>query len=198
MMLINKHVVYAILTFVGILVVGGAALVWPALNKRSSVIEAVADLNRRSAGLSSTTSEVEALARQVQAMGDRVRDDFKQIPDQANLADVMRTLSLPVDGQSVADQTFTAGTPGDALTDAAGGAMHLRIMPLTIDMQATFESVYAVLEATESMPRLIRVSSLHMNFKRDPKTEHVQRPLIEASLGLEAVFASASPEPAES
>ena len=90
-------------------------------------------------------------------------------------------------------------------------------MPLTVDMQATFDSVFALIRNAESMDRLVRVASVRVMCKREftaesaesaEKTSRKSRsafsassavnnplesdrfgsPILKASVGLEAIY----------
>jgi hypothetical protein len=105
------------------------------------------------------------------------------------MASVIRKLSLPVDKVTVHDQTFTAGTATSAIPGHS--EVTTMAMPLTVEMQATFDSVFAMVRAAESMSRLVRVSSVRVLCKREKDEEP---PVLTASVGLEAIF---EPEVAE-
>ena len=60
-----------------------------------------------------------------------------------------------------------------------------RVQPLTVDMEARFDSIFALLRAAESMDRLLRVSSVKIACER--RVAGVQ-PLAKASIVLEAVY----------
>jgi hypothetical protein len=54
-------------------------------------------------------------------------------------------------------------------------------------MEASFDSVYALLQAAESMRRLVRIASIQMICDRET-VEHSDLPFITASVGLEAIY----------
>jgi hypothetical protein len=58
-------------------------------------------------------------------------------------------------------------------------------LPLTVDMVARFDAVFALLRAAESQEHLVRVSSVNMEASRD---DAQAVPLVTASVRLEAVF----------
>jgi len=93
----------------------------------------------------------------------------------------MRRLSMPVDGVYVYDQTFTAGDPREAVP---GGDLSIMVQPLTVDMDARFDSIFALMGQAESMDRLMRISSVSIAIDRTNK----ENTIATASIVLESVF----------
>jgi Tfp pilus assembly protein PilO len=158
----------------------------------ASLRQQIREMNVKIAGLDSNRKTVAKLEEEVKQASERSQTQLKVIPEAPDVADLIRKLSLPVDGVNVVDQTFTAGTANDVDLGTAGT---VRTMPLTVDMDATFDSIFALMRAAESMNRLLRVSSLKVAVKpegRDSKDEAAADvPVLEASLGIEAVYAPA-------
>ena len=55
---------------------------------------------------------IATLTKQVELMTHRMETELKAIPETPDIADLMRRLSMPVDGVYVYDQTFTGITTG--------------------------------------------------------------------------------------
>lgn len=182
-----------IITLVG----GGAAglalglglLAGPAWRERAAAHAERADLDVRMAGLTDQTAAVTRLAEELAERRDTLRTSLKEIPDSPDVAAIMRQLSLPADGATVLDQTFTAGTAGDAVVGTPGPE---QVVPLTVDVRARFDSVFALMLAAESMDRLVRVASVRMAV--DPEYADEEAPIVTASIGLEVVYAAVDPE----
>jgi Tfp pilus assembly protein PilO len=174
------------------MVIALGVLLWTTGSKRNELNHQILTLEEKMRGLSGHTSELERLAVEVSGLRKFVDNDLKAIPASADVASLIGRLSLPVDGTIVVDQTFTRGSVGPAI---AGDDGPLRVMPVTIDMEATFDSLFAVLRSAESMQRLIRIATLRMNFERDEKTEHIDVPRVRASMSLEAVFEAPPEDP---
>jgi hypothetical protein len=169
-----------------------ALLVLPAYREARAVDRQIAELRTKVAGLQDQTQAVERLADEVVKVKRRLDRDLKIIPDSPDIAGLIRKLSQDVDHVAVLDQTFTAGSAGDAAT---GGGTTTQAMPLTVDMEASFESVFALLRNAESMSRLVRVASVHVLCKRDEKKpQNAAMPIVQASVGLEAVYEPAATE----
>lgn len=178
----------ALLVIFGVLVIlvgGGGLLVWPGYQEVRQTRARIADLHAKIEGLSGQAEEVARLAEELAAKQDRVRYELREIPTVPDIASLMRRLSFPIDGGQVLDQTFTAGSandilPHDETSDAKG-------MPLTVDMRATFDSIFALIQAAESMDRLVRITSVQLVCDREAKTKD-EHPVIAATVGLEAIY----------
>ena len=180
--------------------------IWPGYREAASVRGQVITLRAKIAGLGDEHQKVTELAEQVDQARRRITLEYKAIPDSPEVAELIRKLSLPVDGVTVMDQTFTAGAAEDLLTsrrgDDQGPAANaqesyrlsgiqpdstLKAMPLKVEMTATFDSIFALMRAAESMDRLMRIASLKVICKRDDHTSELA-PMLNATVGLEAVY----------
>jgi len=188
----GKHIVMASAGLALALALGLGFIVWPNYREVSSIRRQIADLEGKMQGLQGQTQALDRLGAQVSKARWRMEHDLKEIPDSPDIAGLIRKLSQEVDHSTVLDQTFTAGTAGDAV--AGGGESQMQAMPLTVDMEATFESVFALLRNAESMHRLIRVASVHVVCKRDDKKPQIGTPIVRARGGLEAIYESAPAE----
>jgi hypothetical protein len=87
-----------------------------------------------------------------------------------------------VDGANVRDQMFDAGDPKDAVY---GSELSTQVTPLTIDMEARFDAVFALLRTAESMDRLLRISTVQVVCNR---VDEDDEPFTKATVVLEAVY----------
>lgn len=165
---------------------GGGLLVRATHREARSLNEQARDLYSRMANLEDTTAEVGRLIRELEMARQYASQNLKVIPEGPEVADLMRRLSLRVDGATVLDQTFTTGSPSDAIPGEKGA----QAMPITIDMQARFDSIFAVIRATEAMDRLVRVSSIRLTCNRDAKGAPNNRDesILTASVSIEAIY----------
>ena len=178
------------------LVVLVAAMAWlfiyPGYREAAAFRREVTNLKNKIAGLSTQNNQVVKLAERVEEARARVGSDCKIIPESPEIAELIRKLSLPVDGASVVDQTFTAGSPDEI---PVGDKATVKSMPLKVEMNATFDSIFALLRSAESVNRLVRVTSVKVICKRDEKAPGAEArvvadlaPLLNASVGLEAIY----------
>ena len=179
----NRYLFITMMLICLAVLVGGGFFVIPAYHRTSQNKARIANLQSKISGLAGQTVAVTQLADEVSVMNERRDLELKGIPEVADMATLMRKLSMPVDGITVRDQTFTAGSPNPATQDEEDTA---QAMPLTIDMVGRFDSVYALIQAAESMNRLLRVTSLRMEV--EPELENAEVRFITASVSLDAIF----------
>jgi Tfp pilus assembly protein PilO len=189
----------------------------------------ITQLQAKIAGLESHASAVDALRDQCLLLRRQLQTECKSIPPSADLAGLIRALSQDVDRLNVMDQTFTAGSPSLAFDQPstvngqrpaaesrslnADRPTSLHTMPLTIDMDASFASTFALLRQVEALPRLVRVNSVRISIamprsgvsgqrsaaeSRNLNSDHSPSlhdgeggatPMVKSSIGLEAIYA---------
>ena len=126
--------------------------------------------------------EVEQMRQDFSSMEAKVQVDCKLVPDSPNTSEIVKALSLEVDGYQVLDQSFTAGSTASKLQQKGGFA----IQPLAVTLHADFESIFSVIEKVESMNRLVRISSLRITTK--DLGSFGEAPVLEAAIGLHAMY----------
>jgi hypothetical protein len=107
---------------------------------------------------------------------------MKRVPEAPDIAELMRILSLPLDGVTVLDQEFTAA---DINEPVPGYDVEFMAAPLYVNMVARFDAVFALIRAAESMGQLLRVNSLRLNAQRDAEGT---MPMADASIALEVIY----------
>ena len=178
-----KHMVTAVLAVLATVALAALLFIMPNYREARDVRAQVADLQSRVGLLSSRAQAVDRLAQELRDATAHAASELKTIPETADIAGLIRKLSDHIDGVNVAQQTFMAGTPAPAIVGGDSSAM---CMPLAADMLATFEAVADLVREAESMSRLVRVSSVHLQSQRDdPKADGS---LIDAKIALEAIY----------
>jgi Tfp pilus assembly protein PilO len=182
----------AIAAFLLIVATGGMLLVYPNARETRAINSRTAELEKKIRDLTGPKKRVERLADQVGESRRRIERDFKVIPDSPDMAGLIRNLSLPVDGRNVRDQMFTTGNASPAIPETTSTAL---AMPLMVEMKGAFESVFALLQAAESMDRLVRITMVRVSTNRaqqgDPEV-----PVLSATIGLDAIYESVASEEA--
>lgn len=180
----SRHLLIAVAGLVVIVLLGGAVLVWPNNREAGVVTEQIARLQKKITALSIRNKQVAQLDREVKEAARRRDAQCKRIPTSPQIADLIGRLSQEVDGVTVRDQRFTAGEPYDA---TIGLGSTVRAAPLTIDMVARFDSVFALIRAVETMDRLVRVALVRFHRPRDANDTE-DGPLVAATIRLEVIF----------
>lgn len=176
----RSTIMVPLLTFVGLLL-GLGLLAYPSYRRAWTINHEIEQLAHRVEELGSDNLAIERLEQDLVEREAIVETSLKRIPAAPDVAGLIRHLSLPVDGRRVVDQTFTAGQV-KAIESLPSG--QLRALPVTIDMIAEFDSVFATLQSIEKLDRLLRTMSVRMS--RDDKLDG----RLVATIGIEAVFES--------
>lgn len=214
----------AVLLGVGLTV---GLFIWPNYRAAEACEREVADLYVKIETLEEQARMLDQLQDDLAQHNARIENDLKQMPESADLASLMRKLSQDVDRVTVLDQTFTAGSATELLaaksegSAAASGATSatngtvgdatVMAMPLTVDMESTFDAVLALIRNAETLNRLVRIANVRLTCKRDeamtnrsgaaesPERAGVDTaPVLKASVMMEAIYQpEASVRPSE-
>lgn len=107
-------------------------------------------------------------------------EDFDRLPVGApDLAEVIRRLSLPIDGERVLDQTFTAGRPGAAAHEAPSA---WRATPVRVELVGDWSAVSSLLSLVDDLPGPVRTTTLRLH-----RQDGVDRPIARLELELDVL-----------
>jgi Tfp pilus assembly protein PilO len=180
----SRHLVVAVLVLIVVVGLGGLLLAWPAYREAAALNGRTRELGAKGDRHDLQVAQIAKLMAELDAAMRLADTKLKPIPDSPDIAGLMRGLSLAVDGTNVRDQMFDAGDPKDA---ASGSGLAALATPLTIDMEAGFDAVFALLRTAEAMDRLLRVSTVQIVCNREDGDEE-DEPLTRATVVLEAVY----------
>ncbi|MCC6682729.1 MAG: type 4a pilus biogenesis protein PilO [Phycisphaeraceae bacterium] len=179
-MRIEKDQKRAMLTAGIMLTVFTAALLVPLRFQRASYQHRIDDARQAlgidladTKGLAKLNSEVAGL-RQV------INGAQQYVPDQDEMADVMRGLSEALDAFGVTERQVQ--------TQTTQHYQKYSVMPITLQYRASFPSVFGVLRRIEQMQRLIRVDALEVRHDSDDDLQP-----LEIKLSLSTFIARQSP-----
>jgi hypothetical protein len=156
--------------------------IWPNYQSSQHATKSAIELEARIAQLERRQIEVEQMHEDLLLMESQVAFDCKLVPASPDTAQIVKALSLEVDGLHVLDQSFTAGATASKLQQENSFA----IQPLAVTLHADFDAIFSVVQNVESMNRLIRVSSLRISTINSEGASEV--PVLEASIGLHAMY----------
>lgn len=184
-MLANRSLLIGIGAVMVVLVLGVTMIVWPNYRRASDHDHRVEELLSKIEGLSGKSEEVERLADELEERRRVIETELKYIPESPDTVELFRRLSINVDGVTVRDHEITGGSETFVLNDDEAT---VRAVPLTVELEATFDSIYAVIRAAETMDRLVRITSLNIAAERDRLETGDE--LLTASVGMEAIYDS--------
>ncbi|MDG2021303.1 MAG: hypothetical protein P8J59_05085 [Phycisphaerales bacterium] len=184
-------------------VIQGALLL--ALSGATAVWFGIAPLHARAAAQQAETSALRARVAESPVPSERLtpfrseldrrsrmlRDECPDplIATKPDLAGVIRRLSLPIDGQRVVDQTFTAERSGPVDLDSD---VQWSATPIRIELVAAWSAIAEVLNLIETMEIPSRVTEFRLERDSDPAIE-----MATAFIELDVLHRRIAPEGSE-
>lgn len=153
-------------------------LVRPAYQQRSRIIAEVGALSRRVAQGTEDHAARDRARRRLAAIETRLREETRAIPDSSDVAGVISGISSDIRDLNLGSAKLNRGKETAQGSTATSG--------LLIETTGRFDVVIELLRRIESLPRLVRISSLTAK-SVSPETGEVQ-----ATIGLDACYRIAS------
>jgi len=178
----SRHLTIAVLLLVALASLGGLTLVWPCYRDAAEISRQAEVLRRKGEQPLAKAAEIAMLVAEQDALDRRIETEFKLVPKSADLAGLMQALSIPVDRLRVSHQTMLSSDP----REAAPGSAKAMAQPLTVEMQARFDAIFQLLQTIESLPRLLRVSSVSIVCEGGQDQDDA-RPLVKATVVIDAI-----------
>lgn len=160
-------------------ILGVVLLVWPPYKAAGATYSKIKALELRIQNTPMAVSAFQNLAQELEILSNKYDNELKIIPDNGKVTNLMEELSREIDGINILDLTFTTGS-ASALTSKEYGTIDA--MPLKVEMISTFDEVFSLVQQTENMRHLVRISSLLI--ERSKEYEDI----VSATIGLEAVY----------
>lgn len=125
----------------------------------------------------------------LQSLREQLREEERIIPESAEIAALLRELS-----QAIADQDLDRQ---EVQTRTALHHLHYSEIPVELDLEGGFPSVYGLIDHVESMSRLTRVDALNLRVQTETPaatatavggSEPIPSPAVRASMRLASFF----------
>lgn len=139
-------------------------------------------------------AERDRMRAELAAVDERARRVLRAIPGGPEQAHLMRMLALPT-GPDMGTQTIVAGDP---LPASMRGDEGYRAVPVTVEMQASFERVMEVLLRAEGDRRLVRPIRVEITraqsegSRASRAAQSVPAGFVEARIEVDAVYGDAA------
>ncbi|MEM8737217.1 MAG: type 4a pilus biogenesis protein PilO [Planctomycetota bacterium] len=170
---------------IGLLIVSFVVGVWLPENKKLKQYQeriAAAELAMGPDFLAPT-----ALDRQqteIRQLKQELESTKQSIPDSADLAAVLRSVTGAVEAEGVLGQDFQTSAPRHYQKYSE--------FPIEIDFRETFNTARAVLERIESLPRLVRVDALSFRMSRPEDGQADAAPQMAVTYRLSSFYTASS------
>jgi len=170
-----------IASFVVVLVAYGLLGWYPQRSERSQLRNQIAQTQQNLAGDAADRLSIDKLEATVAELRQSTTDAQRLVPDQPELADLLRGLSDALIEQGVNGHEIT--------TQPIEQLAHFQAIPISIEYRAPFTASYGVIEQIVSLPRLLRVDALHLMLD-----EGSENGVLEVNLRLSAFVAAPAEE----
>lgn len=104
----------------------------------------------------------------------------REVPENAQVAELVRALSLEVDGVQVADQTFTVS----GRRENVDGEGRYEGLSMVVDLEADFERICSVIDRCATHADLVRVTGLDIGVGRN----QMEPDRLQASISIDAIY----------
>jgi Tfp pilus assembly protein PilO len=168
------------------LLLAAAVAVYPGYRVAHQAQGRMESLREMVQSLPGRITEVDRLSHELEEIRATIRTELRQVPADPDIASLFQALSLPVDGVAVRDRTFAAGAPVEALPAERSPTL---VVPVTVEMEASFDSIFALLRAAETATQLVRVTSVKVTNPLSKEGEGTG--FLSAAIGLDAVYEAA-------
>ncbi len=169
------HLKIGLIVFV-VIVLGGVGLWLPAWLNIKDMHGQIAKAEEQLGIARGRTDGLAQLAREVEQLRSQVATNNRIIPAQAELANVLRQLSVQLDEHGLTGKGMSTGE-ARPVADCQG-------LPVSLTVTGRGQDVLKFVQSVESLPRMIQVESLAMGTGKD------QDGRVEADLELTTFFSS--------
>ena len=174
----KDHLVVAAI-LCGLFAAFGLGVWWPEQSKMKAYSERITAAEEQ---LGPNFNQPVAIANretEIEELREKVDSSSRYVPQQADLASVMRSLTEAVKLRGIDEQAFR--------TQEVREFKFYSEVPVELELEGGFDSVFSVLEVVETMPRLVRVDALSLRVQ--PSRNHFRtEPKIKASYRLSSFF----------
>lgn len=140
---------------VALLTVAGTAGLWlPIMHRSSQITAEIRKLEADLAKPSDSPERIETLRQQAEQLERRGAGRTAEIPDEAGVADLVKSISARLDAMNLPKREITTGATRQ-LDEAS-------TLPVTMMLEGPFLSIVDMVREIEGLPRLVRVQRVRI------------------------------------
>ncbi|MEM7626845.1 MAG: type 4a pilus biogenesis protein PilO [Planctomycetota bacterium] len=129
--------------------------VWLPENRKTARYQERIDAAQKTLGPNfNQPAALAARMEEVDELQDKVESSDRFISAEPELAKLLRSLTEAARGQAIGDQQFN--------TQPSRHFKHYSEIPVGLEMRSSFDAAYGLLEAIETMPRVVRLDALSL------------------------------------
>ncbi|MBG79576.1 MAG: hypothetical protein CMJ39_02555 [Phycisphaerae bacterium] len=154
--------------------------IWPNYRRASEVSLEIHSLEGKIGRLEDAKESLQIQTAAVSELQARQAQECRDVPVDARVAELVRALSLDVDGVQVADQTFAVS----GRRENVDGNGRFDGLSMVVELQADFDRICSVIDRCATMRHLVRVTGLDLALDaREPGSEQ-----LTASISIDAIY----------
>ena len=165
-MRIDKIQLRTALVVVGLVIAYAGILWWPAHQDIKSLRASIKEAERELGIALDRTDDLARLTDEVQKLRDEVTSSNKEIPEQSEMASMLRELSVQIENENLAGQ-------GINMLAAEAGTDYLTL-PVELTFSGQSLDAFRFVNRLEKMPRLVQVESMTMRREAGSKNDRVK------------------------
>jgi len=163
-----------------VILVSVFAFIWPNYRRASEVSIEIQSLEGKIGRLEDAKESLQLQTAAVSDLKVRQAEQCREVPEDARVAELVRALSLDVDGVQVADQTFAVS----GRRENVDGNGRFDGLSMVVELQADFNQICSVIDRCSTMRHLVRVTGLDLSLDtKQPGTEQ-----LVASISIDAIY----------
>jgi len=163
-----------------VVLVSVLAFIWPNYRRASEVSVEIQSLESKIGRLEDAKESLEIQTAAVNDLRFRQAEQCRDVPEDARVAELVRALSLDVDGVQVADQTFSVS----GRRENVDGNGRFDGLSMVVELKADFERICSVIDRCSTMRHLVRVTGLDLSL--DSKQSGSEQ--LSASISIDAIY----------
>lgn len=163
-----------------LVIVSIAGFIWPNYSRSSEVSAQIHSLESKIGRLEDARENLEEQTNAIREL-DAIRvSRCREVPRNAQVAQLVRALSLEVDGQRVADQTFQVS----GRRENVDGEGRYEGLSMVVELEAEFEEICSVIDRCASYADLVRVTGLEIGITSGRTASN----RLKASVSIDAIY----------
>lgn len=166
--------------WLGVVSAGIGLLVVPSMRRTAALATELSGLRVEAAKPSDGPEVIEGLTRELAELKSRGEMRMTPIPEQSDIAGLMRELSGKLDELKLDKRELVQGT-AKKLEEAS-------LVPMSVLVEGSFPEIYGVAKYLESLPRLVRVQRLRIALAGSAKDTIDRSGVVQAELMIDVFF----------
>lgn len=154
--------------------------IWPNYSRASRISSQISSLESKIGRLEDARFSLDAQTRAVRELDMVRKSNYRHVPKNAQVAELVRAISLDVDGRDVADQTFTVS----GRRENVDGNGRYEGLAMIVDLEAGFEQICSVIDRCAGHSDLIRITGLDISTGRN----QIGSERLKASISIDAIY----------